>query len=81
MLRSLLDLAPGQAEPYLPLRNDDPLDRGGGNDMVSLVEVMSEADDDRSLAGARSRGRTLERRGAVDFSHFQLSEWCFLASF
>jgi hypothetical protein len=81
MLRSLLDLAPGQAEPYLPLRNDDPLDRGDGNDMVSLVEVMSEADDDRSLAGARSRRRTLERGGAVDFSHFQLSEYCFLASF
>jgi hypothetical protein len=60
MLRSLLDLAPGQTEPHLPLRNADPLDRGGGNDMVSLVEVMPEADDemttrdDRSLAGARS---------------------------
>jgi len=55
MLRSLLDLAPGQAEPHLPLRNADPLDGGGGNDMVSLVEVMSEADDQIALTWCIAR--------------------------
>ena len=55
MLRSLLDLAPDQAEPHLPLRNADPLDGGGGNDMVSLVEVMPEADDEIALTWCVAR--------------------------
>ena len=55
MLRSLIDLAPGQTEPHLPLRNADPLDRGGGNDVVSLVEVMPEPDDEIALTGCIAR--------------------------
>jgi hypothetical protein len=55
MLRSLLDLAPGQTEPYLPLRNADPLDGGGGNDMVSLVEMMPETDDEIALTWCIAR--------------------------
>jgi len=55
MLRSLLELAPGQAEPHLSFRNADPLDGGGGNDMVSLVEVMPKADDEIALTWCIAR--------------------------
>src|SRR6266487_5321896 len=55
MLRSLLDLAPGQTEPYLPLRNADHLDGGGGNDMVSLMEVTPEVDDEIALTWCIAR--------------------------
>jgi hypothetical protein len=49
MLGSLLDFSPGYAEPHLPMRGANPLHGAGGNNMVSFVKVMPEADDPVAL--------------------------------
>jgi len=51
MLRCCLDLATAQAKPHFPSGGADPLHRGGGNDVVSLMEVMRKADDQIALTG------------------------------
>jgi hypothetical protein len=70
VLGSLGDLIAVQAEPQLAGRLVDPLDGSAGNDVMSLVEVMSVADDEIALTGCVACPRNLAGMpiGGLDLS-------------